>query len=831
EASRSPTVVFSISGGQSHIQQRKMAEPLVSSSTGVMNSLLAKLSSLIEGEYEILEGTKRDISFLRTELSSMNALLEKLATSEKLDSQVQVWRDNIRELSYDIEDCIDIFKHKLSHGDAKAGFVKKITAKIQKLWSRYQMANQIQELKARVVEESERHLRYKYDEPAVNAHKVEIDPRLPALYVEAEKLVGTGGPMKKVMNWLLEHDSSNQLKVVSIVGFGGFGKTTLANQVYQKMNGQFDCTAFVPVSRNPILKKVLLNLLKELRGDTDVSCDERQIINELRAFLQDKRYLIIVDDVWSTTAWDFIKSALPENNLRSRIITTTRHSDVAESCCSYTEGYIHYMQPLSDQDSQKLFFKRVFHSQGPCPPHLEEVSQEIIQKCHGMPLAINTIASLLANKSGKREQWEQEIMNKCSHIRSLIRFRVVDKEAPHLPVFHSLRVLVLRCRCRSLGNQHIRYIGSSFQLKYLEIGCPGITELPDEIGNLKHLQTLDIHNSQIDKLPPTIGRLQNLVRLLVDFKVKLPDEIGNLQALQILSHACSYNSVKFLEQLRRLTNLRVLVIGLHDKNELDHGIGMYQEALGSSITMLGKHGLQSLEIDCNDYSTNTLMDLLCYNAPYLRKLCNRSYISRLPQRIGSLVNLAHLEICATIIEQEDLCILGAIPTLLYVMLSSLEAPSQRLTISRQQFHCLKEFIFRSYGAGGLSMVTEQDAMPQVRRLHLEFRAKETEFTMGFEFNLEHLARLTHIILIIHCDGATKSMVKSAEAAIRRTASTNPRHPTLEIRRESERYMLDEEDDRVMLPEDGMDVGKNIYKNLLAYCTPVQCHCETMTACQ
>ncbi|RCV18500.1 hypothetical protein SETIT_3G305800v2 [Setaria italica] len=887
-----------------------MDGPLASASTGVMNSLLAKLSALVEGRYDLLGGMKCDITFLRDELSSMNALLEKLATAEKLDTQAKVWRDNIRELSYDIEDCIDIFMHKLNRGDPQAGFANKIIDKIKKLWSRYQISNQIQELKARVVEESERRLRYKYDESIPIVGKIKIDPRLPALYVEAEKLVGFDGPIQKVIDLLMKDDKTQQLKVVSIVGFVGLGKTTLANQVYHKIKGQFDCTAFVSVSRSPIIKKILRDLLTELGSNTDASDDERQLINELREYLQDKRYLIIVDDIWSTIAWEFVQSALPESNLRSRIITTTRHSDVAKSCCSSYEGYIHNIQPLSDQDSKMLFNKRVFLSERPCPPHLEEVSLAIIQKCHGLPLAINTIASLLANKSDAIDQWEQvrdsmvsghnshlvqdilllsyydlpyhltscflylsifpedckiskekliwrwiaegfipdvigqtldqigdnyfndlinrsliqpidimydgtaracrihdmvldliislcteqnfvtvvdeqvykwstnkirrlsllssflendvlqEIMNKCSQVRSLIRFHVVDKEAPHLPIFHSLRVLVLRCNC-NLGNHHIKHIGSSLQLKYLEIGCPSITELPEKIGDLQYLQTLDIQGSKIEKLPPTIGNLKHLVRLLVDFNIELPDEIGDLQALRMLSHAFSYDSVKFLEQLRRLINLRVLLIRLHDSNELGyHGKAKYQ------------HGLQSLEIDSNDYSTSKLMDLLCCDAPFLRKLCNKSYISRLPQGMQSLVNLAHLDIRITCIKQEDLCILGAIPTLLY-------------------FYYLKEFIFTSYGEGGLRIVAEQEAMPKVRSLHLSFRAKETESKIGFEFSFVHLANLEHLRATIDCYMASRSRVEAAEAAIRNTASIHSGHPTLQIERYREYEMEDE----------------------------------------
>jgi hypothetical protein len=75
------------------------------------------------------------------------------------------------------------------------------------------------------------------------------------------------------------------------VGFGGLGKTTLANQVYEKIKGRFDCSCFVPVSRNLNVAKMLADMLKELGSCVDPSDDERQLINKLRAFLQDKRYI------------------------------------------------------------------------------------------------------------------------------------------------------------------------------------------------------------------------------------------------------------------------------------------------------------------------------------------------------------------------------------------------------------------------------------------------------------------------------------------------------------------------------------------------------------
>ena len=94
-----------------------MAGMAVSAATGVLSSLLSKLSELLTEQYMQRKGVRRDIELLSCELTNMNAALEKLSDMENLDGQTKVWRDKVREMGYDIEDCIDIFMHQLGQGD------------------------------------------------------------------------------------------------------------------------------------------------------------------------------------------------------------------------------------------------------------------------------------------------------------------------------------------------------------------------------------------------------------------------------------------------------------------------------------------------------------------------------------------------------------------------------------------------------------------------------------------------------------------------------------------------------------------------------------------
>ena len=86
--------------------------------------------------------------------------------------------------------------------------------------------------------------------------------------------------------------------------------------------------------------------------------------------------------------------------MRSRIITTTRIIDVAEHV-----GGCYRLKPLSDESSEILFYGRIFGSKDKCPRQYSEVSKNILKKCGGVPLAIITTSSLLANKSEDIRVW------------------------------------------------------------------------------------------------------------------------------------------------------------------------------------------------------------------------------------------------------------------------------------------------------------------------------------------------------------------------------------------------------------------------------------------
>uniref|UniRef100_A0ACD5VBT1 Uncharacterized protein n=1 Tax=Avena sativa TaxID=4498 RepID=A0ACD5VBT1_AVESA len=153
-------------------------------------------------------------------------------------------------------------------------------------------------------------------------------------------------------------------------------------------------SAFVPVGRNPSAKKLLNDILFEINKNTYPELDERQLIDKLQVLLKNKRYFIVIDDIWDTEAWKIFKCALVNNCCGSRIITTTRILDVAEKT-----GEVYRIKSLSNDLSKELFHRRLSGGNRKNPFDLPaKVYDKILQKCGGVPLAIITIASLLDNK-------------------------------------------------------------------------------------------------------------------------------------------------------------------------------------------------------------------------------------------------------------------------------------------------------------------------------------------------------------------------------------------------------------------------------------------------
>lgn len=140
---------------------------VVSAAEGAVHTLLGKLGTILVQEAQLLGGIRGELQYLKDELESMTAFLQDLAKRDEHRKQVKIWMKQIREIAYDVEDCIDEFKHYLgssngSHsGGGPVAFFCRTTHILLTTRVRHRIAKQIQELKMRTTDISGRNSREK----------------------------------------------------------------------------------------------------------------------------------------------------------------------------------------------------------------------------------------------------------------------------------------------------------------------------------------------------------------------------------------------------------------------------------------------------------------------------------------------------------------------------------------------------------------------------------------------------------------------------------------------------------------------------------------------
>ncbi|VAH11959.1 unnamed protein product [Triticum turgidum subsp. durum] len=598
-----------------------------------MIPLIKKLGGLLAGEYNLEKRVRKRVESLITELEMMHAVLHKIGAKppEQFDEQVLIWAGKVRDLSYHMEDAVDGFLVRVDDIDNDRGStnmkntVKKFLKRATKLFTKgkalHQISNDIEEAQRLSKELGE--LRQKYMSDAdTKGNGDAIDPRLKAVYKDVTELVGIDHIRDELIRKLCDGNerSKDQLRTMSIVGFGGLGKTTLAKAVYDKIKVQFDSVILYELDKS---KYATIN---------EAARDNEQLIDELRMFLQDKRYLIVIDDIWDEKAWELIKCAFTDNCLGSRVMTTTRIGSISKVCCSSGDDIIYQMKPLPDDESERLFYKRIFPQGSKCPDELEEVSRKILKKCGGVPLAIITIASILASNGQDQHikpkyHWDnilgsigrglaegdsakdmQRILSFSyydlpSHLKTCLLYLSIFPEDFEIrrdrliwmwiaegfvqggeqetglfelgeSYFNELanRNLIQPVHfdategCDLGRNGHdvdLRYIDNLLHLRYLGLRSTFVRELPVEVGNLQFLETLDLakNGSGIRVIPPSAVRLKRLIFLDAQDAV-LPVGIGNLTSLEELT-----GKLVDVKELGQLVKLRVLYLYWNGKNE------------------------------------------------------------------------------------------------------------------------------------------------------------------------------------------------------------------------------------------------------------------------
>ncbi|XP_057800186.1 putative late blight resistance protein homolog R1B-16 [Salvia miltiorrhiza] len=244
-----------------------------------------------------------------------------------------------------------------------------------------------------------------------------------------------------VVNGILERLVSDQLErqVIPITGMGGIGKTTLAKTIYSKkiIEQRFDVCAWATISQQYNIWEILCELVSQATKKSKEQLSEKsedELGLELYQYFSGRRFLIVMDDMWSIDAWDRIQRFFPENENCSRILVTTRLSYLSSQL---NNNYSLQMEFLDEVRSWELFSKIVF-GVGSCPHELEKIGKEIVENCRGLPLSIVVVAGILRNREHTLGVWESIRKNLASEVNlenDKHCLKLLKMSYSHLPVY------------------------------------------------------------------------------------------------------------------------------------------------------------------------------------------------------------------------------------------------------------------------------------------------------------------------------------------------------------------------------------------------------------
>ncbi|KAK7263979.1 hypothetical protein RJT34_31579 [Clitoria ternatea] len=388
----------------------------------VVSFVLQHVSQLLAHEASLLCGVEDRIKSLHNELEMINVFLQASNSQKEMEQKVT---SQIRDVIHVAEDVIDTFVTKVAMHNRRNMLGRMLHGVVHARLLR-DVAQKIDKIKASINEIHENKTKYEDFQESTTLRDEEDEERAESLHkrrrnVEEEDVVGFVHDSKLVIKRLMEGGS--QRSIVSIIGMGGLGKTTLARMVYNssEVKQHFTCQTWVYVSNECRSRELLLGLLKQLMPSLeyvsgsnkkkgkkhqpgDISrLSEDELKEMVRGCLKRKRYLLVLDDLWKTQDWDKVQNAFPDDNRGSRILVTSRLKEVALHT-SHDPPYC--LQFLGEEESWELFWRKVFRGEN-CPSELEPLGKELVKSCHGLPLSIVVLAGLLANKEKSLREWSK----------------------------------------------------------------------------------------------------------------------------------------------------------------------------------------------------------------------------------------------------------------------------------------------------------------------------------------------------------------------------------------------------------------------------------------
>ncbi|XP_051115953.1 putative late blight resistance protein homolog R1B-16 [Andrographis paniculata] len=369
--------------------------------------LLENLKQLLLYHVDLIKGTKDQVEKLERELRFFRAFLRDTSRKSRKHGGFQELVREIRDVVYEAEDIIDRFVTDAAVLKSQNRFRRVLNNPVSLL----DTARKVEHISVRVREIYGD--KNKLDLATVDAGDRDNDkPEAPV--IREDNVVGFEDEASTLIGYL--HEKTDELDVISVVGMPGLGKTTLAMKIFRDkaIQYEFPTRIWVYVSQEFTKKDIYLTILKKVINATTEDMHRKnddELAQMVCEHLEKGKFLIVMDDVWTTQDWDKIQVALPKSNGAGKVLITSRHREVAQH--ANLQRTPHDLRFLNQEESWLLLQYEVF-GKPDCPNELAVLGKDIAEQCGGLPLALVVIGGILVKKicttddmRAKRDAWQK----------------------------------------------------------------------------------------------------------------------------------------------------------------------------------------------------------------------------------------------------------------------------------------------------------------------------------------------------------------------------------------------------------------------------------------
>ncbi|KAL6896776.1 hypothetical protein ACP4OV_007348 [Aristida adscensionis] len=374
--------------------------------------VISSLGNLARNEIDKVVYVKNEISKLSSKLESLTAIIKDAEQTVVQQETTRDWLKKFREITYEAENIIDrckIEREKLQISQTEECNPSSVFRCCRDVGFSYKIANDIHELNQKLdsIKIDSDKLQLKPVSEDQIRSDLDVAPDIEADIVDTE----VDKDCDNLIELLKREDSPNR-PLFAIIGTIGVGKTTLARKVYHnhKTAAIFETRVWVHVSKD--LRQVTMWL--------DGMFSKGEIVAQqalLRTWLQGKKFLMVIDDVWGENVWDGrLETQAQHGRPGSRVLITTRDERVARRMGAV---HLHRVKGLNEDDGWWLLRTRTFIDES--DGNMQDIGRRIVQKCNGLPMAIRRIGCHLRDVDPKEDDWERIYSSDFCGISSMIR--------------------------------------------------------------------------------------------------------------------------------------------------------------------------------------------------------------------------------------------------------------------------------------------------------------------------------------------------------------------------------------------------------------------------